>query len=354
LSPPASALEIQGRRIGAGAACFVIAEAGVNHNGQVELAHRLVDAAAEAGADAVKFQTFDPELLAAADAPQADYQRLATTSSASQREMLRELVLPREAHAELARHAGDRGLVFLSSPFDRPAADFLEQLGVPAFKIPSGELTNHRLLAHVARFGKPMLVSTGMSLMEEVASAIAAIRAARDVPLALFHCVSSYPAEPRHANLRAIATLAREFGVPAGWSDHTPGTVIAVAAVALGADLLEKHLTLDRELPGPDHRASLEPGEFARLVREVREVESALGDGRKQPQPPEAAIAAVARKSLHWSVDLPAGTLVTEEHLYASRPGTGLPPSDEARITGRRLREAVRAGTRVREQDLEP
>lgn len=347
-------VEVAGRAIGSGAPCFVIAEAGVNHNGEAELAHRLVDAAADAGADAVKFQTFDPDLLATADAPRAEYQERATGQGGSQHEMLRQLALPREAHAELAEHARRRGILFLSSPFDAGSADFLHELGVPAFKIPSGELTNHPFLAHLARKGRPLLVSTGMSRMVEVAAAVDAIRAEGDVPLALFHCVSSYPTEPRHANLRAVATLRNAFGVPAGWSDHTPGTDVALAAVALGADLLEKHLTLDRTLPGPDHQASLEPDELERLVLELREVELALGDGEKEPQPTEAAVAAVARKSLHWAADLSAGTLVAEQHLRALRPGTGLPPSRLHGLAGRRLRHAVSGGAQVREGDLEP
>lgn len=326
----------------------------MNHNGDVGLAHRLVDAAAEAGADAVKFQTFDPERLAAPDAPRAEYQRASGGPGAGQREMLARLVLSRSAHRELKAHAESRGCVFLSSPFDEGSADFLEELGVAAFKIPSGEVTNHPLLSHIARKGRPMLVSTGMCDMAEVAAAVGVVQAAGDPPLALLHCVSSYPAEPSEANLKAMGTMSGAFGVPVGWSDHTPGIEIALAAVALGARLVEKHLTLDRGLPGPDHRASLEPGEFGLMVRSIRSVESSIGSGEKAPRASERAIAAVARKSLHWRVGLEAGAAVEGGEVVALRPGTGLPPSRLPELVGRRLQRDVSAGAMVRDEDFEP
>ena len=265
-------LDLAGHLIGEGHSCFVIAEAGVNHNGELELAHRLVDAAADAGADAVKFQTFKAEWLAAAGAPLAAYQH-AGFDGGDQRELLGRLELSFEAHVELQRHAVARGILFLSSPFDEPSADLLERLGVPAFKVPSGELTNLPFLALLARMGRPLLISTGMASMVEVADAVDAVADAGDPPVALFHCVSSYPAVPADANLRAIPTLRRAFDVPVGWSDHTSGIEIPLAAVAIGADLVEKHLTLNRSLPGPDHAASLEPGEMTALVRWIRTVE---------------------------------------------------------------------------------
>jgi N-acetylneuraminate synthase/N,N'-diacetyllegionaminate synthase len=340
------------RAIGPGAPCFVIAEAGVNHNGETALAHRLVDAAAEAGADAVKFQTFRADALAAAGAPLAEYQERSVTANDQQR-MLEKLVLSDGAHRELKAHAEERGLVFLSSPFDEGSADFLDGLGVAAFKIPSGEVTNHPFLAHVAAKGRPLLVSTGMCDLPEVGAAVDAIREAGDPPLALFHCVSSYPAAAADANLRAMETLSRAFGVPVGWSDHTEGPEATLAAVARGAGMVERHLTLDRSLPGPDHRASLEPDDFARMTRSIRVVEEALGTGEKTPRPSEREIAAVARKSLHWRVALTAGARVEPQHVVALRPGTGVPPSEQAALVGARLRRDVRAGAMVERDDVE-
>ena len=345
-------LAVGSREIGPRHPCYVIAEAGVNHNGDVALAHRLVDAAADAGADAVKFQTFNPERLVAAGAPKAEYQKRTTGAAESQRTMLEALVLSRPAHHELAVHARERGLQFLSSPFDEESADFLMDLDLPAFKIPSGEVTNLPLLRHIARFGRPMLMSTGMCEMVEVSEAMDAIRAAGDPPVALFHCVSNYPAEPRSANLRAMQSLAAAFGVPVGWSDHTMGIEVALAAIALDARLLEKHLTLSRSLSGPDHSASLEPSEFAALVRGVRAVESAMGDGIKQPQDEELGTRTVARKSLHWTRALPKGHRVDPIDLICLRPGDGLPPSRIDLLPGVLLLRDVEKGALVSEADI--
>jgi len=343
---------IGSREIGASSACYVIAEAGVNHNGDVGLAHKLVDVAADAGADAVKFQTFNPEKLAAREAPKADYQKRMTEAGETHKAMLEALVLSRSAHRELLAHARERGLQFLSSPFDEESADFLLDLDLPAFKVPSGEITNLPLLRHIARFGRPMLLSTGMCEMVEVAEAMDAIRIAGNPPVGLFHCVSNYPAEARSANLRAMRSLARAFGVPTGWSDHTMGIEIGLAAVALGASILEKHVTTSRGLPGPDHSASLEPAEFTSLVRGVRAVESALGDGIKRPQDEELPMRKVARKSLHWSRGLPAGSPVEPSHLICLRPGDGLPPGQIESLVGKRLLREVKEGAMVMIDDF--
>jgi N-acetylneuraminate synthase/N,N'-diacetyllegionaminate synthase len=340
------------RTIGTGP-CFVIAEAGVNHNGDPALAHRLIDAAADANADAVKFQTFDPAALAAADAPLAEYQRAGAGGSHNQREMLEGLALPADAWRGLADHATERNIVFLSSPFDEASAELLAGLDVPAFKVPSGELTNHRLLERLAGFGRSLLVSTGMADMREVAEAIDVIGAAGNPPVALFHCVSSYPASAADANLHAMATLRAAFGVPTGWSDHTPGIELPTAAAALGASLLEKHLTLDRTMPGPDHAASLEPGEFAALMVAVRSVESALGNGDKVPTLAERETAAVARKSLVWTRDLEAGAVVTDGDLVAQRPGTGVSPARLHDVVGKATARPVRAGSFVAADDVD-
>ena len=343
MSEPQGSFLIGARRIGGGAPCFVIAEAGVNHNGDPALAAALVDAAADAGADAVKFQTFAADRLTTAAAPKADYQRARTGDSDSMREMLRKLELPPDAHRTLQQRCAARGMMFLSTPFDEHSADLLDDLGVPAFKVPSGEITNTLLLDHIARKGRPLLMSTGMATLDEVRCAVDTVRRAGNDALALLQCTSAYPAPIERANLRSIATLAETFAVPVGYSDHTLGTTAAFAAVALGASIVEKHLTTDRTLAGPDHAASLEPQEFAALVRGVRDVEAALGDGVKAPAPEEHAIAAVARRSLVAARQLRAGETLTREMVAAKRPGTGLAPATLPQFVGRRLRVDVAA-----------
>lgn len=333
--------------------CFVIAEAGVNHNGDMDLAHRLIDAAAAAGADAVKFQTFKADRLAAPDAPKAEYQKRTTGGEESQLDMLRRLELDAGQHADLMRHCERAGILFLSTPFDEECADLLAGLGVAAMKTPSGELTNLPYLAHVARLGLPMIVSTGMADLTEVAQAVTTVEAAGAPPLALLHCVSAYPTPPEDVNLRAMDTLARCFAVPVGFSDHTQGTAIAIAAAALGARIIEKHLTLDRTLPGPDHKASLEPAEMAAMVAGIRATLAALGDGRKRPAAREAEVAAVARKSLVLARALPAGTVLAATDLSAKRPGTGIAPGRAAELVGRTLRRTLPADAVLSWSDLD-
>jgi N-acetylneuraminate synthase/N,N'-diacetyllegionaminate synthase len=345
-------ITIGGRVIGVDQPCFIIAEAGVNHNGNPELAHRLVDVAADAGVQAIKFQTFDPEAIASAAAPKADYQRETTGSDTSQLAMLRGLVLPRENYESLIQHARQRGMLFLSTPFDEGSADFLEQLDLPAFKVPSGELNNLPFLAHLARKRRPLLMSTGMSTLVEVVDAVTTVADSGSPPIALFHCVSAYPAPASDCNLRAMETLRARFQVPVGWSDHTVGLAVSTAAVAMGANLLEKHFTLDRNMPGPDHRMSLEPDELKTLVSAVREAEQARGDGIKRPAACESSVAAAARKSLHLARSLPGGAILRSEDLVARRPGTGVSPSQLQQVVGRKLAVAVDAGELLRECDL--
>jgi N,N'-diacetyllegionaminate synthase len=347
---PVAPVPLGDRLIGDGPV-FVIAEAGVNHNGDESLAHRLIDAAAAARVDAVKFQTFEPLALAAAATPTAEYQR-AAGETGDQREMLARLALPADAWPRLQAHARECGLVFLSTPFDDESARLLDRLDVPAFKVASGELTNLPFLERLARFGRPLLVSTGMAEMVEVAAAVDAIRAAGTHHLALLHCVSAYPASPEDANLRAMTTMRTAFGVPTGWSDHTPGIELPIAAVALGAAMIEKHLTLDRTMTGPDHAASLEPEQFAALVEGVRSTEAALGSGRKEPVEAERPIAAVARRSLHWRRSLPPGHVITDDDLIALRPGTGVAPGRQAGIVGLRTRRQVMEGSAVVDADI--
>lgn len=340
---PAS-ISIQNHRIGPGQPCFIIAEAGVNHNGSLELALQLVDAAKKAGADAVKFQTFSTDALVAPGTRMAQYQQANTGGTESQDTMLRRLELSREAHVRLIERCAQLGLVFLSTPFDDSSLELLLALGVVAFKVSSGDANNHPFLVRLASFGKPIMLSTGMATMAEVDQSVRLLEARGNPPLALLHCVSSYPAPPESLNLRAIQTLKTAFSLPVGYSDHSDGAAACVTAVALGACILEKHLTIDRTLPGPDHRASMEIEEFTQLCRDVRMVENALGDGRKCPHPCEADTAAVARKSLVLRLPVAAGHIIPESALTARRPQAGLSPALMTQVTGRRARTELPAG----------
>lgn len=344
---------IDGKIVAIGAQCFIIAEAGVNHNGDIGLARQLIDAAADAGADAVKFQTFSADHLATPEAATAAYQR-SDGGPSTQHEMLRQLELSLDDFGDLMRHCAKQNITFLSTPFDERSATELVRAGMSAIKVPSGEITNARLLRHVAALARPIILSTGMSTLAEVAEAIGVLRrTAPDVELALLHCVSCYPAEPNDTNLRAMATMQREFGLPVGLSDHTLGLDVPIAAAALGAVILEKHLTLDRTMRGPDHAASLEPNEFTRLVDAVRIVESSLGDGVKRPVEREAETASVARRSLAAARDLSAGETIASADIVLLRPGTGLRPSDEPQVVGRRLRQPISRGALFRADLLE-
>ena len=332
--------------------CFIIAEGGVNHNGDVGLAERMIVAAAQAGVDAVKFQTFRAEKLVSTDAPKASYQLRSTDVDESQYEMIKKLELDPEAHCQLIACCRKQGILFLSSPFDEESADFLDEIGVPAFKIPSGEITNLPYLKHISRKGKPMIVSTGMATLSEVEAAVGVIREEDDPGVILLQCVSNYPAQPADVNLRAMATMSQAFGVPVGYSDHVLGNEVAFAAVALGACVIEKHFTLDRSMPGPDQETSVEPSELMALVQGIRAVELALGDGQKRPAMSERNSAEVARKSLVVTEDIPAGTVLTEDLIAVKRPGTGLPPSMLAFVIGRRVCRDMKRDSLVTLEDL--
>ena len=333
------------RRIASGQPCFIIAEAGVNHDGDLETALLLVDAAQAAGADAVKFQTFQAARLVTAQAPKAAYQKARTDPGESQKAMLERLELDEAAHRVLIERCAARGILFLSSPFDEESVDLLARLGVPAFKIPSGEITNPDLLERIGRHGLPVILSTGMSTLAEVDKALQLLRAAGAGGIVLLQCTSAYPAPPAEINLRAMTTMAGAFALPVGYSDHTTGIEIALAAAALGATVIEKHLTLDRNRPGPDHSASLEPAEFRRMVEGIRSVEASLGDGIKRPSASERETAAVARRSLVTAMEIKAGTLLASGHLVARRPGTGLEPAMRGTLVGRRVLRDLPAGT---------
>ena len=320
---------------------FTIAEAGVNHNGSVDLALRLIDAAKASGADAVKFQTFQADRLATPSAYRAFYQERTTANSESQYEMLKRLELDEAAHRRLIGHCQQTGIQFLSSPFDAQSADLLAAMNVPLYKIPSGEITNLPFLQHLARKCRPLILSTGMSTLGEVEEAVQVLRAAGATQLTLLHCVTEYPAPYAEVNLRAMQTLKAAFGLPVGYSDHTPGIEIAIAAVALGAEVIEKHFTLDRSLPGPDHAASLEPLELQQMVTAIRHVEAALGTGIKTPASCELPNISVARKSVVAGRSLLAGYRLQAEDLDIKRPGNGLAPKLLPALVGRTLRRAV-------------
>ena len=337
-------IEIGDRRVGPGFPCFVIAEAGVNHNGEVELARQMVHTAAESGADAIKFQTFNAEKLASTHAAKAEYQIVNSHDSESQLEMLRRLELDENSVNALRSECLKSNILFLSTPFDDESVDQLVAFGIPAIKIASGEINNFPLLEHIARTGKTMILSTGMSFLGEVDAAVRAIRSTGNNQLALLHCTSNYPALPVEMNLRAMHTLAQAFQLPVGLSDHSEGIEIPLAAVAMGACILEKHFTLDRSLPGPDQASSIGPDELTSMMQGIRKVEAALGHGRKEPAERELETAAVARKSLVAYEKIPAGTKIEKGQIAIMRPGTGLAPGMLPYVVGRVAKLDIPAG----------
>lgn len=316
---------------------LIIAEAGVNHNGDPELALKLVDAAASAGADAVKFQSFHAEHLVSRTASKAEYQKVNTGSEGSQFEMLRRLELGGAATERLVRHCASRGIRFLSSPFDAESIEMLVALGIRWWKIPSGEITNLPYLRQLGARGEEILLSTGMADLGEIEAALGALETAGTPRklITLLHCTTEYPAPIAELNLRALPNLAASFGVRVGYSDHTRGLEASIAAVALGARVIEKHFTLDCGMEGPDHRASLDPTELARMVAAIRGIESALGDGVKRPGPSELRNRDIARKCLVASRNIAAGEKFSEENLCAKRAGGGISPMLWDRVLGR-------------------
>lgn len=350
-------------------AVYIIAEAGVNHNGDRELAFALVDAAAEAGADAVKFQTFDATRLASKFAPKAAYQKKSKEDAESQLAMLKKLELPRAWHVELQSYARLKGIEFLSTAFDSDSLIFLCNLDMPVFKVPSGELTNGPLLWQFARTGKRLILSTGMATLAEVETALAVVAHALEYShepmdmddvwrcwgnrelrrklqghVVLLHCTSQYPTAWDEVNLRAMDTLAAAFGLDVGYSDHTEGSLISIAAVARGARVIEKHFTLDRSLPGPDHAASLEPGELKSMVADIRALHRALGDGAKAPQLSEWDTRKAARQTVVAACEIAEGSVYEREHLTTVRSGYGLPPTSLWGLVGRRAGRAYEPG----------
>ena len=307
---------------------LIIAEAGVNHNGDIELAKQLIDVAADAGADLVKFQTFNANRLVTHTAKKADYQTKNTDGNESQHEMLRRLELTPEMHNKLIAHCALRNIGFLSTGFDIESVGLLVSLGQNLFKIPSGEITNLPFLRHIGRLGKPVILSTGMATLGDIEAAIEVLEEAGTARsnLTVLHCTTEYPTPMAEVNLRAMLNIHKAFGVAVGYSDHTSGIEVAIAAVALGATVIEKHFTLDRNLPGPDHKASLEPAELKAMVTAIRNIEVALGDGIKRLTLSEARNKPVARKSLVASKAIKAGEIFSAQNVTAKRPGTGISP----------------------------
>lgn len=334
-------IRIGRRTVGGDAPCYVIAEAGVNHNGDAALAHRLVDIAAGAGADAVKFQTFDAKKVASSTARKAAYQERNDGADGSQAEMLSRLELPVPVFRELRAHCDEAGVDFISTAFDHDSLDVVADLAPATLKWPSGEIDNLPLIDHAAGLGLPVILSTGMATLGEVETALERFARGGCTDIAILHCTSNYPAAPEDLNLRAMATLATAFRRPVGFSDHSAGTVAALAARPLGMSVLEKHYTSDRGLPGPDHLASLEPGELSRLICDLRDVEAMLGDGIKRPCPAELETAKVARRSITLARDLPEGHVLAAEDLVMLRPASGLPPSRIGDVLGRRLSRSL-------------
>ena len=358
---------VKNKCIGPGYPVFIIAEVGVNHNGKLSLARKLIDAAAKAGADAVKFQTFSPDTLVTKSAEKAEYQKKKENKAnppkatpfkkggigeETQYEMLERLMLPREYHSKLKRYAEQKGLIFLSTPFSLSDAEFLRKLGVPAIKVGSSDTNNIPYLRAIAKWNLPLILSTGMSDTNEIREAVRTVKNSGNAKLILLHCTTNYPTPFSEANLRAIQTLQKVFNIPVGFSDHTVGTEAAVAAVALGASVIEKHFTLNKNLPGPDHKASLEPGELDILVRQIRNIEVALGTGRKMPFPSELKTMKVARKSVVTTRKMLKGEIFCNEYnISAKRPGTGLSPKYLTEIHGKKATRDIPVDTVIKKSD---
>jgi N,N'-diacetyllegionaminate synthase len=340
---------------------FFIAEAGVNHNGSAEMAMQLVETAARCGADAVKFQTFSAEKLVRRGAAKAEYQRR-ETGEGDQFSLLKALEMSPELHHQLLQRCQELGIEFMSTPFDEDAAEFLLGLGMHRIKVPSGEITNLPFLEFLAAKGLPLIVSTGMATMDDIKVAVATITEARRKAglgevdgdaLTILHCTSNYPAQCSDVNLRAMQTIAAETGLPVGYSDHTLGIAVSTAAVAMGATVIEKHFTLDRDLPGPDHKASLTPDELAALIRQIRDVEVALGSPVKAPTASELPVRELVRRSVTTARALTAGTVLTRDDLILLRPGNGIQPGELGLVIGKTLQQDLPAGSTLQWQNLQ-
>lgn len=330
---------------------FIIAEAGVNHNGSIGMAKRLIDAASDAGADAVKFQTFKAEALVTKDTPLAGYQQKNLGERKPQQAMLKKLELKYNDFVAIKKYCDRKGIIFLSTAHCDDAIDFLDPL-LPIFKIASGDLVNLPFLIKVAKKKKPIILSTGMASLNEVSEAVNAIRKEGNHKITLLHCTTNYPCPLEDVNLKAIVTLKKEFNLPVGYSDHTLGIEVSIAAVAMGACIIEKHFTLDKNMPGPDHKASLEPAELETLVKSIRNIEQAWGDGIKRPTSSEQEIKKLVRKSIIAKIDIPKGVKISNEMLAIKRPGIGLGPRAFPLVLGKMTRREIKQDSLIKLKDL--
>jgi N-acetylneuraminate synthase/N,N'-diacetyllegionaminate synthase len=337
--------------IGSGSKVFVVAEIGINHNGSVSQAEKMIAAAAKSGADAVKFQSFRADRLLI---PSRDRYAQQSDGAESAYQMLRRCELSFEDQEKLKKHADDQGVIFMSTPFDEESVDFLDSLGVPVFKVASADITHVPLLRHIASKGKPVLLSTGMSFLSEVADATWNLRSAGAKEIVLMHCVSTYPAASQHMNLRALQTLRSYFELSVGLSDHSEGILLSLVAVALGAVVIEKHFTLDKQANGPDHKASMDPADLKLLIRSLREVESSLGDGRKRPSDVEEESRLLGRRSVVAAVDIRANETIAPWMLTFKRPGSGLEPRNWEKLIGMIARRNIGKDTILQWEDLAP
>lgn len=336
---------------------FIIAEAGVNHNGELSIAKKLIDAAVKAGADAVKFQTFKASKLVTASADKARYQIENTGTNESQLEMLRQLELSPNSYKELFAYCRQKNIIFMSTPFDEENANMLDELGMGVFKIPSGEITNKPLIKYIASKKKPIILSTGMSYLGEVEKAICWIdeiwdKLDKKPQLTILHCISNYPARIEDVNLNAIKTMEIAFGLPVGYSDHTMGIEVSVAAVCVGASMIEKHFTLDRDMEGPDHKASLEPEELEAMVTAIRNVEMAMGDGVKKPTKSENDLKKTVRRSLVTAKEIKAGEAISANDILIKRPGTGIPAEFKDKVVGMKSGSDISVDSVIKWEDL--
>ncbi len=314
---------------------YIIAEAGVNHNGSLTLAKKLVDAAVLSGADCIKFQTFKAENIVSQNAPKAAYQKQTTDENETQWQMLKKLELSYDEFVELSEYCQQQGIEFLSTAFDLSSVEFLNKLGMRRWKIPSGDITNLPYLMKIAQYNQPMILSTGMSTMDDILSAVDVIKKNGDVDLTVLHCTTEYPTPFKDVNLNAMLAIQQELGVKIGYSDHTKGIEVPVAAVALGATVIEKHFTLDKTMEGPDHKASLEPNELKAMVDAIRNIEDSLGDGIKKPAESEKKNIKIVRKSIVAKCDIKAGEVFTEDNLTTKRPAAGISPMQWFEVIGK-------------------
>ena len=326
---------IGNKKIGDGHPVFIISEAGVNHNGDIEMAKKLIDESIKAGADAVKFQSFKAEKLNTKNAPKAQYHIETTGSEGSWFDLLKSQELTREMHYQLSDYCEEKGIIFLSTPYDEDSADILEELNVPVYKIASTDLTNIPLLKHIAKKNKPIILSTAMSSYSEIEEAITAIKMHNNDKIIVLQCTGNYPAKIKDANLSVMNEIRKRFNVLVGYSDHTPTNILSIAATALGSCLHEKHFTLNKSLPGPDHRASIEPHELKSLVDSIRLTEECIGDFNKKPTKSELSNINKLRKSVVAATDIPVGTIINSEMITVKRPGTGIHPRHATDFIGK-------------------